>query len=76
MDLKSDGGSEEVVDYQLLETIKFPLNMKGLNDKLPKAKYESSCKTLKLIPEVHSPEIKTVKTSTKLPLPSLKNITS
>jgi hypothetical protein len=51
--------------------------MKGLNDNLPKAKYESNkCKTLKLIPEASSPELKSVKTSTKLPLPSLKNITS
>jgi hypothetical protein len=50
--------------------------LKGLNDKLPKAKYESKNKTMKDIPMENISLIKSVKSTIKLPLPSLKVIPS
>jgi hypothetical protein len=50
--------------------------MKFLNENLPKPKYEAKCKTSKVIP-LDSPELlKGPKSTVKLPLPSLKTITS
>ena len=63
------------MDDRLLKTIKFPQNMRFLNDNLPKPKYESKCKTSKLLPEPQL-EIKMVKSTVRLPPPSLKLITS
>jgi hypothetical protein len=59
----------------LLKTIKFPNNLKNLNENLPRPKYESRCKTSKLLPDPHD-EVKYTKSTVKLPLPSLKLITS
>ena len=59
----------------MLRTIKFPTNIKYLNENLPKPKYDAKCKTSKTIPE-NVPEVKTAKSTVKLPLPSLKVITS
>lgn len=63
------------LDENLLKTIKFPQNIKTLNDNLPRPKYESKCKTSKMIP-VETVQIKTIKSTAKLPLPSLKIVTS
>lgn len=49
--------------------------MKQLNENLPKPKYESKCKTSKVIPEPEE-EKKGAKSTVKLPIPSLKLITS
>ena len=51
--------------------------MKHLNENLPKPKYESKCKTSKAIPLDSPSELqKGPKSTVKLPLPSLKTITS
>jgi len=75
MDMKSNYETDEQGDDAMLKTIKFPPNLKNLNQHLPKAKYESKCKTAKLIPEPDE-NIKVSKSTVKLPLPSLKQITS
>lgn len=59
----------------MLKTIKFPTNLKNLNENLPKPKYEAKCKTSKVIPEVDETP-KASKSTVRLPLPSLKQITS
>ena len=50
MDMK-DNFENDKVDEGLLKTIKFPNNMKFLNENLPGPKYESKYKTTKIIPE-------------------------
>ena len=60
---------------KMLNTIKFPTNLKNLNQNLPKPKYESKCKTSKMLPEIEETP-KTCKSTVKLPLPSIKKITS
>lgn len=80
LDLKEDfeAGTEDFLDERLLQTIKFPQNIKTLNENLPKPKYEARCKTTKQLPE-SSPgasEVKSIKSSAKLPAPSLRQITS
>ena len=62
------------MDERMLKTIKFPTNLKQLNEKLPGPKYETKAKTSKVILE--NSDIKPVKSSLKLPPPSLKLITS
>jgi hypothetical protein len=49
--------------------------MKFLNENLPKPKYDAKCKTSKAIPD-NASELKGPKSTVKLPLPSLKTITS
>ena len=49
MDMKSNFESLDKMDDKLLKTIKFPPNLKNLNDNLPKPKYESKCKSTKMI---------------------------
>lgn len=51
MDMKSNYETGDQMDDPLLKTIKFPPNLKNLNQNLPKPKYESKCKTAKVIPE-------------------------
>lgn len=50
--------------------------MKYLNENLPKPKYDAKCKTSKVIPIDNASELKGPKSTVKLPLPSLKTITS
>ena len=52
MDMKSNFENDDKIDEKLLKTIKFPTNLKNLNENLPKAKYESKCKTSKMLPPV------------------------
>lgn len=72
MDLKEEIDEDE--ENQLIRTIKFPQNLKGLNDKLPKANYESKNKTMKDIPIENNSHIKSVKSIVKLPLTSVKSV--
>lgn len=60
----------------MLQTIKFQMNLKGLNENLPRPKYESKSKTSKFIESENSSDIKQIKSTMKLPPPSLKQITS
>ena len=39
MDLKTSFETEEQIDEKLLKTIKFPNNLKNLNENLPRPKY-------------------------------------
>ncbi len=50
LDMKEFYEHPEKLDENLLKTIKFPQNIKTLNDNLPRPKYESKCKTSKMIP--------------------------
>lgn len=75
LDMKDDFEHPEKLDENLLKTIKFPQNIKTLNENLPRAKYESKSKTSKMIP-AEAVEIKTIKSSAKLPLPSLRIVIS
>ena len=81
MDLKEDWEEEGVQD-ELMGTIELPKNLKTLNSNLPKAKY-NKCKTAKLISfDIEDDEEENLsrhqkpKSTIKLPLPSLKTISS
>ena len=50
--LKEAVDKEEDIDQKMLKTIKFPPNLKNLNENLPKPKYESKCKTSKVLPDI------------------------
>ncbi len=50
LDMKEFYEHPQKLDENLLKTIKFPQNIKTLNDNLPRPKYESKCKTSKMLP--------------------------
>ena len=79
LELKQEAQDEANVDEKLLQTIKFPKNLKSLNENLPKSKYDVDSpnrvrfKTAKIIKGCHENK----ETSKKiLPSPSLKLVTS
>lgn len=59
-------------DERLLKTIKFPTNLKNLNENLPRPKYEKTNKTAKFISDIKEPAI----TSKKNIIPSLRSVMS